>query len=369
MKQKRVYILFLIALLLLPEAAARLWLGYFASPDQCVRYSLYNEVQGKHYALTPHPYLNYYPTPGYKKGRLSHNSIGYRGGEFPVRKPDGTFRIAVLGGSTAYTTCVKDNELTFTSQLEKILKDKYGYEEVEVINAASDGYTSWESLVNLEFRVLDLEPDLVIVYHGTNDVHARLVLPLYYSGDNYGMRRQWEGPPVFFWEHSAFLRIVTRKIGYIFKSPNLTRQVSLESFICSPAAKYMYKKGPEAELIEVLKKNPPVYFRRNLRNMIAVAKANGVPIMLSTWAYTPKHGDYASTAHYEKGFKENNDVVKEVAGASGVPVFDFAGVMPEGKEYWFDGRHVNEKGALKKAGLFAEFIHSNGLIKRESPSI
>ena len=68
--------------------------------------------------------------------------------------------------------------------LEKILVEKYKYENIEVINAGVPGYTSWETLINFQFRVLDIEPDLIIIYHGTNDTHARLVLPKFYQSDN-----------------------------------------------------------------------------------------------------------------------------------------------------------------------------------------
>ena len=60
--------------------------------------------------------------------------------------------------------------------------------------------------------------------------------------------------------------------------------------------------------------------------------------------------------------RENNDVVKEVAVSHDIPLFDFAGTMPQDATYWADGRHVNEAGALVKARLFAEYIVDQGLI-------
>jgi lysophospholipase L1-like esterase len=98
--------------------------------------------------------------------------------------------------------------------------------------------------------------------------------------------------------------------------------------------------------------------------MVAIAKANGANIMFSTWAYSPRLDDYASKPYYQKGFEENNQVVREVALSNGIPLFDFAALMPEDKKYWDDGRHVNALGAEKMAELFAEFIHENGLIKK-----
>jgi lysophospholipase L1-like esterase len=209
--------------------------------------------------------------------------------------------------------------------------------------------------------VLDLDPDLVIIYEGTNDVHARMVEPSAYRGDDLGRRRSWQVPSVPLWEHSALLRIVSRMM-------NFTRQVSIDDFVSSPT----YVSWPyEFRLIEdnldpseILKENPPIFFRRNLENMSAIAKEQNVTILMSTWAHSPYLSDYASQDYYQLAFAENNDVVKEVATVHHIPLFDFAEVMPQDATYWADGRHVNEAGALVKARLFAEFIDAEGLIEK-----
>lgn len=343
------------------EGGARLWLRYLATPEQYDRYVLFTSIAPKDLTFTPHPYLSYYPTPNYRKGQTYHNSLGFRGDEFPVKKPDGVFRIVVLGGSSTYDVRIENNADIFTAQLEKLLKEEYGYQDVQVINAGVPGYNSWELLVNLEFRVLDLDPDLVIIYEGVNDVHARMVEPSAYRGDDFGRRQAWQVPPVPLWEHSALLRILSRSL-------NITRQVSVDDFVSSPT----YVSWPfenrlheeDLDPVEVLEENPPIYFQRNLENMIAVAKEHGVEIMFSTWAYSPYLKDYAAEGYYQQGFKENNDVVKSVATEQHISLFDFAAVMPQDAKYWADGRHSNEAGALVKAKLFAEFIDAQGLIKK-----
>lgn len=345
---------------LLLEIGARVWLNYLATPEQYDRYVLFTSLDPKSYAWTPHPYLAYYPTPNYQKGRTFHNSLGYRSDEFSLEKPRGVYRIVALGGSSTYDVRIEDNAATFTAQLQKLLRENYGYQNVEVINAGVPGYNSWEILINLEFRVLDLDPDLVIIYEGTNDVHARLVDPSAYRGDDSGRRQAWQAPPVALWEHSDFLRILSRMM-------NVTRQVSVDDFVSAPTFwSWPYDSRLDeagASPVEVLKKNPPIYFRRNLENMIAIAREHGVEIMLSTWAYSPYLNDYASKDYYQEGFQENNQVVQEVATAHHVPLFDFAAVMPQDPSYWADGRHTNEAGALEKARLFAAFIHAEGLIE------
>lgn len=360
--RKTELILFTISTLLSTislEVGARLWLNYLATPDQYDRYVLYTSIDPEDLAWTPHQYLNYYPTPNYRKGETSHNSLGYRNDEFPLDKPVDTYRIVALGGSTTYDVSIEDNRETFTAQLERLLRESYDYQNVEVINAGVPGYNSWEILINLEFRVLELKPDLVIIYEGTNDVHARLVEPSSYRGDNSGRRQPWQVIPVPLWERVTFLRILSRMA-------NFTRQVSVDDFVSAPT----YMSWPfeyrldelNVEPAEILRENPPIYFRRNLESMLAIAREHEVAIMLATWAHSPHLNDYASREDYQQGFKENNNVVREVATSHQVPLFDYAAVMPQDRQYWADGRHVNEAGAFLKATLFAEFISSHELI-------
>jgi lysophospholipase L1-like esterase len=341
------------------EVVARVWLSNMATPEQYDRFVLFTNLDASEYAFAPHPYLAYYPNPNYTNGQTSHNSLGYRSDEFPLEKPDGVFRIVALGGSSTYDVSIESNEDIFTAQLEKRLKEEYGYEDVQVINAGVPGYNSWEILVNLEFRVLDLDPDLVIIYEGTNDVHARMVVPSAYRGDDLGRRMAWQVPSVAWWEHSTLLRIASRAL-------NRTRQVSIDDFVSAPTyVSWPYESRLEEDNldpVQVLKENPPIYFQRNLENMIAIVQAHDVQILFSTWAHSPYLNDYASKDYYQAAFKEHNDVVKAVASDWKIPVFDFAAVMPQEAIYWADGRHVNESGALIKARLFAQYIHDHGLI-------
>ena len=351
--------------IMLVEAGLRIWLNHFSTHSQYIKYSLYTDVPAEMYQWSPHHYLNYYPTPDYKKGLTHHNSLGYRSREFNPEKPENTYRIVTLGGSTTYTVSVKDNDKTFPYQLERILRDEYGKKNIEVINAGAGGYNSWESLINLQFRVLDIDPDLVIIYHGTNDVHTRLVSSDAYKGDNSGRRIQWSPPDIAFFEHSMLLRYIGRKTG-LSSQAGLGTLVNAPTYFGAGGEQWRNTKGPVAEqrAAELLKKNPPVYFRRNLVNMASLAKANNVSIAFATWAHSPHFSDYAATGAYQSGFRENNAVVREVANRYGAYLYDFAAVMPQDRKYWSDGRHVNESGALLKAELFADFIRDSGVLDK-----
>lgn len=338
--------------LLLLEIGMQVWYHYFASQEQLQKYGLYEQVPSKAWQMQPHHYLNYALNPNYKKNLTKHNSLGFRGAEIQLDKPDSLYRIVCLGGSTTYSAYIGDDNKAYPYLMEQKLKQQYDYKNIEVINAGVPGYNSWESLINLQFRVLDLNPDMIIVYHGTNDVHPRLIPEQYYRGDNSGRRKQWEYPKISIYDRSALLRFLRRHMG-------ITTQVGLETMITP-----VFAEGPVDQFknTKTLEQNPPIYFERNLRNMVAIAEAHGVKVVLATWAYTPHKGDYASTPHYIKGFQEGNELLKTLGIELDIPVYDFAAEMPQDLEYWEDGRHVSYKGVELKAELFAKYIYENQFI-------
>ncbi len=349
---KKVMVVFISVLttLLILELMTQIWFAYIASDEVTKKYGLYTQIPEDQWQISRHHYLNYCLTPNYRKDKMSHNSLGFRGKEFSRSKPDSLFRIVALGGSTTYTAAVNDDELTFTAQLEKILKVEYGYQKVEVINAGVPGYNSWESLINLQFRVLDIYPDLILVYHGTNDVHTRLIPTSEYEGDNSGRRKAWECPEISIYDRSALLRIIRRRL-------NISHQIGLESCV------HRHHRGEtKLDQNQLLDENDPRFFERNLMNMIAIAQKHHIQIALATWAHSDEFKDYASSAVYQRGFKEHNDVVKKVSKLNQIPVFNFAENMSKDKKYWADGRHVNEAGAFLKARLFATYLYENELI-------
>src|SRR5215204_5017934 len=124
----------------------------------------------------PHPSLGWVLQPNttylYKipEGTVSvtYNSVGWRDLEHEVEKPDGVFRILVLGDSFMEANSVPlDN--TFHRQLEKFARATGN--NVEVINMGVSGYgTLQEYLVFQDIGHL-YNPDLVLVgFYDGNDV-------------------------------------------------------------------------------------------------------------------------------------------------------------------------------------------------------
>lgn len=116
----------------------------------------------------PHPYL-----VGMNKKSVqatigthtyTHNSSGYRGEEFHEK---GTkIRVVAIGGSTTYGVGVNDNE-TWPYYLDSLLGDDY-----EVLNLAIPGHATIEHIIQTDSYVGQLEPDIILIHAGLNDMRV-----------------------------------------------------------------------------------------------------------------------------------------------------------------------------------------------------
>ena len=124
--------------------------------------------------IEPHGERGYRQRPNkefsYWDGTVAHsNGQGFRGPEVAIPKPGGTYRIILLGGSTTHGWRVDDNE-TIDAFLRDILPASLPQWRIEVVNLAFDGYDSYQVYERLVTDGLAMEPDLIIVNTGVNDV-------------------------------------------------------------------------------------------------------------------------------------------------------------------------------------------------------
>lgn len=110
------------------------------------------------------------PRAGAAVGAIRINALGFRGPELSTRKPAGTIRLAFLGGSTTFCAEASAQELTWPHLVWQGLRERFQEVEFDYVNGGVAGYTVDDSLINLRHRIAPLEPDVVIIYHGTNDL-------------------------------------------------------------------------------------------------------------------------------------------------------------------------------------------------------
>lgn len=100
---------------------------------------------------------------------ININSYGFRGKEVSLIKPENTYRIFNIGGSTMLGTG-STSDVTTVSGFLQSKYDESGLDRyVEVINAGVSGAWSQTETNYIKTKLLDFDPDLFIVYDGWND--------------------------------------------------------------------------------------------------------------------------------------------------------------------------------------------------------
>ncbi len=282
-------------------------------------------------AYEPLPYVTYGLTPDYeRKGALAKNTNrhGFRGPDFEVPKPEGTFRIVCLGGSTTYSDQVGDDD-AYPLLLQHELRERRPEANVEVINAGVPSYTSAESLANLAFRCLEFEPDMIVVYHGANDYRPRIYsnyVPSYFHYRkpwNGGFDQQEQGP-----EGTDMAGGVNTLVQRVWPDDN-------GDMVANARA-----AGTRA-------------FRRNIVSMIGIAKAHGIEPVLVNFAGKGPDPDFLPGLI--DGITEHNRVLDEVAAAQRVTLIDLdSRLTREGTFAQGDPVHLTPQGTRLKARVIAE---------------
>jgi len=108
-------------------------------------------------------------------GSMTFNSEGFRGPEFLSDKPDNVYRIFAIGGSTTFG--MKNDYETWPYYLQKIFDRIDLNYKVEVINAGISSAWSGSETKLIREKILDYNPDLLLVYDGWNDVRMQLGEP------------------------------------------------------------------------------------------------------------------------------------------------------------------------------------------------
>jgi len=285
--------------------------------------------------------------------RGPHNRLGFRGPEVAARKPEGAFRIACLGGSTTYGSTIALESETWPRRLETLLRETAP--SVEVVNAALPAGNSAETLQVLREAVLPLEPDLVVIHDGVNDVPPRYAPSP--RGDYARYRRTWAyAPPararVAGW--SAFALLLYDRFG----PPEPA--TALRAWTCWP-----YVSTPENERRE-FEKSSPKTFARNVRTAVDASLGAGAGVVLMTPAVDESFlaRDTGARAQMtRRSIGEYGQAIRAVAAERGVALCDVQTTL-EIRGSFADYSHHTALGAERVARLVAQTIERSNLLAR-----
>ena len=97
--------------------------------------------------------------------------------------------------------------------------------------------------------------------------------------------------------------------------------------------------------------------------MVAIARLWDIQPVFVTFAYSDRVDDPALNSPAVTGaLEEMNRLIASLGQELDVPVFDFAELFPGNPELYVGAVHNTEEGARLKAGMFADFLETSGLL-------
>ncbi len=313
-----------------------------------------------------HPFLQIQPVKNDPLRLL--NSYGFYGPEIQKKKPENTFRIFILGGSTAAGE--------HSRILERLLKERYPNQKIEVLNAAYQWYTSEHSIIDYLFRVKDFEPDLIICWHGINDLHRSLFSKSVSHGEFQSDYSHYYGP-------------MARMVFDYFRPPPVLKisllsvQLGVEQLSYFLIQWKWNLQTPHFQGTDSYEFPSLISFRRNMDSLIQILQTDGVKLVLGTqpflyreglsdrelkslWGYrllSERSQVYPSLKSIAQAMNQFNEATKDLAKKYNIPFVDLDAQMPKTSEYLSDDVHYTTKGQTLVAELFFRELAKEQLLK------
>jgi lysophospholipase L1-like esterase len=305
----------------------------------------------------PHHYYLYETRPSYRSldAELRHNSRGCRAEEVQLPKSDSVVRIVAVGGSTTYSTLVRQNTRIYTYQLETLLNRWATGQNLgrrfEVLNCGVPGATSAENLSRYIFMLSQYQPDLLLLQQGINDALTR-AFP-HVSRDYREYSKTWD---------ESYLEPRRWFIARVFRA---ARNKFSDSIWNKGVSVLVRHELPEVNRAENYERNGPQIFEANTRYLIRLAAGDGAAVvLLSEHVVTDKNVDWRRLPPTRvRATLEHNEILARLAEAEKVLFLDLQRALCACRERLPDGRHLNEAGEREKAQAVFEYLTS-GIMKR-----
>lgn len=291
------------------------------------------------------------PIPNGRFGGISINSLGFRGPEIAMPKPPHTTRIAFLGASTTYCAEVTNNEATWPDLVVRALGTRWQDARLDYVNAGVPGFTVADSEVDLTARVAELEPDVVVIYHATNDLSQNSATLAREAGLLAAPTEQQLHWPA---KYSLLWYLVEKNLRVIGQR-DLEQSTNALSY------------DPETLAIP---------FRRDLLSLVETSKRIAPDVVLMTFAtqlrreqapdeqakaavtaryYMP----YMSVAGLVDGYESYNRVIRDVAATTGVQLIEAEREVPGDTAHFFDSVHLTDLGSKVLADRVTDGLASS----------
>ncbi len=267
---------------------------------------------------------------------ITINTLGFRGAELADPKPANGFRIWAIGGSTTFDIFAPDDASTWPAVAAAELQAQHPDRTVEVINAGIPGEVLWGNGQDLERLWRTVKPDVVVVYHGINDLRKAATQHLPPQG-------HLSAPPL----DLAILRVLRRA----FAAP---RPIP---------ADWQERRLTQHQLGEV---------RRELLNFMAIADRGRIPVLMAThglrlprsWTADDANADIRDLAFMlqmpppavAEAVDLYNQMVQRIARERRLPLADVRSAVPGDPQYWGDACHFSGEGSAIAGKTIADAL-------------
>lgn len=297
------------------------------------------------------------PRPGsHNGGRILINSLGFRGPELMAGRPD--LRLAFLGASTTFCAEASSNEATWPHQVAEQVRLGLPGRQVDYINAGVPGYVVATSLENWRRRVSPHKPDVVVIYHATNDL----------AKDTRALARARglvaepkEAEQSWLARHSMLWFLVEKNLAIRSAQQRAT--------------------STDAPRLDSLPADIADGFRQRLTTLVREVQASGAQVVLPTFSYrlrrdqTPEaqlkaaesalyYMPYMTTESLLAGYEAYNTAIRQVAQETGALLIEGELTIPGDAAHFTDSVHFSDHGSAVMAERVARALLASGILQR-----
>jgi lysophospholipase L1-like esterase len=210
----------------------------------------------------------------------------------------------------------------YSLALEKKLSEATSGITIEVLNAGGSAYSTAQSLINIEFRLIEYNPDIILLMHNINDCSVN------FFGDG------------------ATSDYSNKYLKPYFLSPSLQGTLSVSGFLTQ--SRFLTKFGlPEVLANKSGDLNPEAdyrpgirFFRRNIASIAGICKENNIRLILLSQPYSMKPHPFVS----EAAFLAYDQVIAEIAEEQDIRFFDMFSEFGHEDELFLDEFHYSPEG-------------------------
>ncbi len=289
---------------------------------------------------------------------VNHGSLGFATGKkgneiIEIPKPKHIKRICCLGASTTgnYVGNIEKNIYTsYPLELEKYLRKITKNKNIQVVNCGIGGSNSADLLIRYSLQIIDMQPDILIMHHGHNDIYNYLTKGFKsdYSHSVRGLSRS-----MYKFKLASFIPYIPLKsIQYIINLFLPIRGVHNNLLKLTRIGKFDLNQEYETGLS---------IYKRNLQSIIDIAKARGTKIILVTFAHYLYDDIKKSKLHnkFAEIIKAENRIMRDLAIHNDLKIVDNEKNMPKETKYFVDSIHFTMEGMKRLALNIGKVIYKD----------